>query len=705
MNATIRNLSMAILACAVVSAQGALAQLTDTNVHTPPDYSTFQPPAAGGSYADPVFGASIQRVTNAPATQNLDRGGNLISITDEYSTMSPFNLDNSRILLIQQSYFGLYDGNGAFLKALPMEVNASSEPRWSRDDPNTFYYHAGNQLKKYDVSTDSASVVHTFSEYSTIDGKGESDMSFDGDHMVFAGDNRYVFVYQLSTDSKGAAFDTAGKGFDSLYITPNNNVTITWLQAGTSRYNGIELFDTNMNFLRQVAHAGGHMDVTRDNDDEVLIWTNSNDAQPLAGCNNGIVKIRLADATQTCLLSLDWSLAVHISGPDNSGYVFIETYAPANPDPGSAAWVAYTNEILQIKLDGTEVRRLAHHRSRPLDSYNYMPRVSVSHDGSRLVYNSNYDLQAILGYNADYADVYMMNLSGSAAAPAPPAPPDPPASSPTQPTPPAPPPSTATTRTEQNGAAVSYSGTWYPNSLPGQSGGSAVLAMDPGSRATFTFTGTAVRWIGYRDEWSGIANVYVDGQLETAVDTYATPSQYQTVLYSVAGLTANTHTLVIETTGTHSSASAGSWVWVDAFDVDNTTSSGGSTPPSARVEQDNAAAKYAGPWFTHNQSSLSAGSAAMAMDNSASVVFTFSGTGASWIGYKDAWSGMANVSVDGAEAVKIDTYSSTNMAQAIVYSVKGLSPGTHTLTINVLQRKSAASGGYWVWVDAFEVKP
>ena len=786
MNATIRNAFLVLLVCSIGWAQGALAQLADTNVYAPPNYSTFQPPQVGGSYTDPVFGSSIQRVTNAPATQNLDRGGNLISITDEYSTMSPFNLDNSRILLIQQSYFALYDGNGAFLKALPMEINASSEPRWSRNDPNAFYYHAGNQLKKYDVSTDSSSVVHTFSEYSAIDGKGESDMSFDGDHMVFAGDNRYVFVYQLSTDSKSSAFDTAGRSFDSLYITPNNNVTITWLQAGTSRYNGIELFDGNMNFLRQVAHAGGHMDVTRDNGDEVLVWTNSNDAQPLAGCNNGIVKIRLSDATQTCLLSLDWSLAVHISGPDNSGYVFIETYAPSNPDPGSSAWVRYTNEILQIKLDGTEVRRLAHHRSRPLDSYNYMPRVSASHDGSKLVYNSNYDLQAILGYPADYADVYLMNLSDNTAPPN--VPPAPPAAAPTittssltggtqnssynatlaasggaapyvwtlttgslptglalgsggaisgtpngtgtsnftvqvadnslqtaskalsitvsaQTSPSAPPSSTTTTRTEQNAAAISYSGTWYPNSLPGNSGGSAVLAMDPGSRATFTFTGTAVRWIGYRDEWSGIANVYIDGQLKAAVDMYASPAQYQTVLYSAAGLSANTHTLVVEATGTHGSASAGSWIWVDAFDVDNTTSSGGSIPPAARVEQDNAAAKYAGPWFTHSQSSLSGGNAIMAMDKNASAVFTFSGTGASWIGYKDAWSGMANVSVDGARAVRIDTYSPTDVAQAVIYSVKGLSPGTHTLTIDVLQRKNAASGGYWIWVDAFEVKP
>ena len=723
MSSVIRTLWLGVLA-AIFLTPYSIAQVTDGNTYSPPNYSTFQPPAAGNSYTDPVFGTSIQRVTVAPTTQNLDAGGNLIFITDEYSSMTPFNLDNSKILLIHQSYFALYDGSGTFLKALPMEISAASEPRWSRTDPNTLYYHVGNQLKKYDLSADSRSVVRTFSEYSTISGKGESDLSFDGDYMVFAGDNRFVFVYRLSTDSKGPAFDTGGRGFDSLYITPDNNVTITWLQAGTNRYSGIELFDQNMNFLRQLAHAGGHMDVTRDGSSEVLVWTNSGDPQPLAGCDNGIVKIRLSDAAQTCLLSLDWSLAIHVSGADNSGYVFVETYAPSNPTPGASNWVRYTNEILQIKLDGSEVRRLAHHRSRPFDSYNWMPRVSVSRDGGRLIYNSNYNLQSTLGYASDYADVYLAtvpsstggntgggttgggstggggatgggNTGGGTSGGA------------------------STTRTEQTAAAVSYTGTWHANGLAGHSGGGAALSIDAGSRAKFTFTGTGVRWLGYRDEWSGVANVYLDGQFKGTVDAYASPSQYQAMLYSASGLTANTHTLEIEVTGTHGPASQGAWVWVDAFDVDVASSSsggtgGGTTPPppppppavtASRVEQNHSSAAYAGTWFSRNGASFSGGSAALAMDKGSSVTFTFTGTGASWVGYKDAWSGVACIFVDGVRVGKFDTYSPTDTAQPVIYSISGLSQGTHTLKIEVQQRKSAASGGVWVWVDAFEAKP
>src|SRR5437899_2776402 len=45
-----------------------------------------------------------------------------------------------------------------------------------------------------------------------------------------------------------------------------------------------------------------------------------------------------------------------------------------------------------------------------------------------------------------------------------------------------------------------------------------VLAMDRGARVTFTFPGTALKWIGRRDAWSGIANVYIDGVLKAQVD-------------------------------------------------------------------------------------------------------------------------------------------------------------------------------------------
>ncbi len=375
----------------------AAAYLNNQNVYLPPNYYTFVPPAAGGNYIDPVFGTAITRISDAAHTIRADSDPPqfLPWVEAEYSTKSPFNADNSKILLLEFSYFSLY--NGVTLQRIkPLccqgaVVSASSEPLWSRTDPNVFYFHPrnSNQLMTYNVATDVATVLHTFTEYSSIFAQGESEMSYDGDHIVLAGDGHQIFVYTLSTNTKGPVFETNGtnpSGWDAVYISPDNNVLIAWMTNGTGRYQGEELYDKNMVFLRQVANNNGHKHMTRDVDgSEVLVQTNSADPTPIPNCQNGLVKIKLATAQQTCLLQLDWSLSVHVTTPDQGGWVLAQTY---NGNTLSSPWFTYTNELLQIKLDGTEVRRLAHHRSNS-STYDGEPHISVSRDGSRFTFNSN----------------------------------------------------------------------------------------------------------------------------------------------------------------------------------------------------------------------------------------------------------------------------------------------------------------------------
>ena len=287
-------------------------------------------------------------------------------------------------------------------------------------------------------------------------------------------------------------------------------------------------------------------------------------------------------------------------------------------------------------------------------------------------------MQAILGYPSGYLDVYLIDLSSSA-----------PAFAGSQ--------APVATRAEQDNEAVKYGGPWHTNTYPAHSGGSAVLAMDPGAQASFTFTGTAVSWIGYRDQWSGIARVYVDGVPKATVDTYASTAQSQVVLFSTSGLGPGTHTLTIEATGTHNAASGGSWIWIDAFDV------------VTRLEQEDASVGYTCPasatWYANAHSFHSGGSAALAMTQGCRATLNFTGTMVSWIGYRDQWSGIALVSIDGAFRAEIDTYTPSGDAQARIFTLSGLGPGSHTLTIEATGRRNPASGGAWIWVDAFEVHP
>jgi hypothetical protein len=90
--------------------------------------------------------------------------------------------------------------------------------------------------------------------------------------------------------------------------------------------------------------------------------------------------------------------------------------------------------------------------------------------------------------------------------------------------------------------------------------------MDPGASVIFDFTGTGVSWIGYRDAWSGVARVYLNGVLQKEVDTYAPVDEPQAVLYTRSGLSPGRHRLAIQVTGERNPESMGSWIWVDAFE-------------------------------------------------------------------------------------------------------------------------------------------
>lgn len=263
---------------------------------------------------------------------------------------------------------------------------------------------------------------------------------------------------------------------------------------------------------------------------------------------------------------------------------------------------------------------------------------------------------------------------------------------------------TNVTHYEQDDPRITYTGTWYPNSNSLNSGGSSTLANLKGSQAVVTFNGTGINWLGTSDPFSGYCYVYLDG-VPSQVDTgNGTNTLYRQSLFSAHNLTPGMHTLTIEITHSHDEVTDQSWIWVDAFEVDNgTLVSPGAIATAGLVEQTSPAVWYGGHWFQNMSAQNSGGSVNSAVDSGAWVQLSFNGTGVDWIGYRDEWSGMAQVYVDGTLQSTVDTYSTPSQTQTKVYSVAGLAAGTHTLKIVVMGTQDASSAGPWVWVDAFRV--
>ena len=261
----------------------------------------------------------------------------------------------------------------------------------------------------------------------------------------------------------------------------------------------------------------------------------------------------------------------------------------------------------------------------------------------------------------------------------------------------------ALTHIEQNDPSVAYSGGWWPNANASHSGGEAVLTNTRGSRATVSFTGTGITWKGVADAWAGLATVYVDGRMQI-VDTYSPVSRYQQAILSVRNLSAGPHTLTIEVTHERGPSTSGSWVWIDGFDIENGAGlPGGVTATAGRLEENSPALLYTGRWYANPATIHSGSGATLAMDAGSRATVTFNGTGISWRGFRDQWSGIATVYVDGEAKGTIDCYLAAAQPQATLFVVNGLSPGEHRLTIEVTGRKGGSSQGSWIWIDAFDV--
>jgi hypothetical protein len=243
----------------------------------------------------------------------------------------------------------------------------------------------------------------------------------------------------------------------------------------------------------------------------------------------------------------------------------------------------------------------------------------------------------------------------------------------------------------------SYSGTWgTATGVSDLYDGTAHWSTTAGSTATYTFTGTQVAIRGVKDVDQGISGFSVDGGPVTYVDDYSSSRIPQATLWSSYGLTPGTHTVTVTVTGTKNTASANHIVALDHAVVTGTSTT--AVDDSATSGTDSFA--YGSNWGTaSNVSDLYDGTARWNSTAGSTATFTFTGTSAVIYGVKDADQGIATYSVDGATAKSVDDYSPSRLAGAALFSVTGLSSGTHTITITVTGTHNSASSNDVIALD------
>jgi hypothetical protein len=129
-----------------------------------------------------------------------------------------------------------------------------------------------------------------------------------------------------------------------------------------------------------------------------------------------------------------------------------------------------------------------------------------------------------------------------------------------------PPPTATWTKVDDGDAAVTYSGTdWGSWSGNGGYLNSEHFSETTSAVATLSFTGTKVRFYGFKRDDLGYAEILVDNVLKATVDCYNAGRLVDQLLYETETLPMGPHTLKVRVKGTKIAASLGTEVIVDAF--------------------------------------------------------------------------------------------------------------------------------------------
>jgi len=401
----------------------------DSSNHVPTDWGSFVPPAKGQSYVDPTFGCTVTRITDA--SQDVWNGSSYLPITHGYSTVSPFNANDTYLLLSDgwgRRYVTDLKGNLVVpIANMPTGFN-DGWLLWDATNASVFYYTSGNSLMKGTISGSSVAtaVVHQFSEYAAINFMDETDVSQDGAHVVvIGGDNsgsspENVFVYNFVANSKGPVYTTSCRGvinnvsngcLHKLIQTPDNNVAIDFASDGSGPEQGVRLW-TGATPMVHLQDLTDHMDSGYDLNGNA-VYIESGNSYYTAGLTNPCPSGWGLDVRQlnnplsaVCLLDNLPSWHVGYRGNKNQPWValsFDDQQTRPSPQwfdnngsyaaPTSSNWHLYDDEIMVVRIDAnnnsSQMYRLARGYSRTDEDFNAQLKGAISRSGKYIAFDSN----------------------------------------------------------------------------------------------------------------------------------------------------------------------------------------------------------------------------------------------------------------------------------------------------------------------------
>jgi hypothetical protein len=357
------------------------------------DFAVYlQPPApklpkAGETFADPVFGTTLMRVTDETDGDSQNA----------YSYWPSFNKD-STLFHIQTRTGGavLFHFDPKTFRITGREPLFARDPAfpsginwedcvWSGTDPKALYGVGGPVVAFYNVETKKFTVVRDFSK--ELPGQYVAQMSKSIDDNVFA-----------FTTKKTKNYEETG------YLVWRRDTDKVLLRVETTNLDEVQVDKTGRYCVVKTAEQGygklnvlvydletGKRDELADDGPDFSPGHSDNGRGFILGADN----FRNALTVRRCATPHRHYEALDMGGghlsllADDESWALVSNYfdrAPAKDTP----WPTFAQEILLLATDGSQrVRRLAHCQTN-YKGYWDCPRANISRDGRFVLFTSNW---------------------------------------------------------------------------------------------------------------------------------------------------------------------------------------------------------------------------------------------------------------------------------------------------------------------------